>query len=190
MDKKKALWRCKMKNTSLKSIIVLVSICLVIGALMAAVNLVTAPKIDEANQKAEQEALAAVLPENGGFEKLEGVELPESMIAFYYDKDAHGSVAMLSIKGYDSSKPMSVAVGFTDRGEIAAIKVISVQGETTGIGTKVANDDFLARFTGKTAENINGVDTISGATISSSAFKNAVAEAAQFYLSQCDGEVK
>ncbi len=179
-----------MKNTSLKSIIVLVCICLVIGALMAAINLVTAPKIEEQNKKAEQEALSAVLPENGGFEKLEGEELPEAMTAYYDDLDGHGSVAMLSIKGYDSSKPMSVAVGFTDRGEIAAIKVISVQGETTGIGTKVANDDFLARFTGKTAENVNEVDTISGATISSAAFKSAVVEATQFYLSLCDGEVK
>ncbi len=175
---------------SLKSLIVILAICLVIAASMAAINAVTAPKIEEANKAAEQEALAAVLPENGGFEAVEGVELPEGMTAFYHDLDGHGSVAMLSVKGYDSSKPMSVAVGFTDKGEIAAIKVISAQGETTGIGSKVSNEDFLAKFAGKTADTVGEVDTISGATISSSALKNAVIEATSFYRSLCDGEVK
>ena len=50
------------KNTSLKSIIVLVAICLFIAVAMAAVNMVTAPKIAAANEQKEQEALAAVLP--------------------------------------------------------------------------------------------------------------------------------
>ena len=60
-----------MKNTSLKSIIVLVSICLFIAVAMAAINMVTAPKIEEQRIAAEQEALAAVLPENDGFEKVD-----------------------------------------------------------------------------------------------------------------------
>ena len=161
------------KNSSLKSIIVLVSICLFIAVAMAAVNMVTSPKIAEANERAEQEALSAVLPENGGFEKVELSELPESVSAIYKDKDGEGYVAMLTIKGYDSSKPMSAAVGFTSEGEITQLKIVSAQGETSGIGSKVTLPDFLSQFDGKDRE-LEDVDTISGATVSSSAVIEAV----------------
>ncbi len=161
------------KNTSLKSIIVLVSICLFIAIAMAAVNMVTAPKIAEANEKAEKDALAAVLPENGGFERVELDTLPESVTAVYRDLDGEGYVAMLSVKGYDSSKPMSAAVGFTSEGKITECKVISASGETSGIGSKVTLPDFLSQFEGK-GDGLDGVDAISGATISSSALIDAV----------------
>ena len=163
------------KNTSLKSIIVLVAICLFIAVAMAAVNMVTAPKIAAANEQKEQEALAAVLPENAGFEKLEGTELPECVSALYADLDKDGMAAMLSIKGYDSSKPMSVVVGFTRDGEITKCVVISASGETSGIGSKVTLPEFLGQFDGKDAR-LEGVDAISGATISSQAFIDAVKE--------------
>ena len=45
----------KMKKDSLKSIIVITVICLVIAALMAAINMVTAPMIAEANAKAQKD---------------------------------------------------------------------------------------------------------------------------------------
>lgn len=163
-----------MKNkTSLKSIVVLVVICLLIAVAMAAVNAVTAPKIEEANERAEQEALAAVLPDNGGFERIELEELPESVSAVYRDADGEGYVVMLSIKGYDSSKPMSAAVGFTNGGEITELKMISAQGETSGIGSKVTLSDFTDRFRGLSSESPKA-DAISGATISSSAVISAV----------------
>ncbi len=162
-----------MKNTSLKSIIVLVSICLFIAVAMAAINMVTAPKIEEQRIAAEQEALAAVLPENGGFEKVDIEELPESVTDVYRDKDGDGAVAMLSVKGYDSSKPMSVAVGFNSDGTITKLVVISASGETSGIGSKVTTAEFTAQFEGKDA-SLDGVDAISGATISSSAVIDAV----------------
>ncbi len=167
-----------MKKTSLKSIIVLIAISLFIAAAMAAVNLVTAPRIAEAKRQAQQEALSAVLPENGGFEELAAGEgaAPESVTAIYRDNDGEGYVALLSVKGYDSSKPMELAVGFTSGGAITEIKVISAQGETSGIGSKVTDESFLSQFEGKTKADIGEVDTISGATISSSAFVDAVKE--------------
>lgn len=164
------------KFTSLKSVIVLLAICLFIAVAMAAVNMVTAPKIAAAQEQAEQEALAAVLPDNGGFEKVALEEMPESVSAVYRDKDGEGYVAMLSVKGYDSSKPMSVAVGFTGEGSITKLVVISASGETSGIGTKVTLPDFTDKFTGKT-QSLDGVDAISGATISSSAVIDAVKNA-------------
>lgn len=163
------------KDTSLKSIIVLVSICLFISVALAAVNMLTSPKIDEASRMAEQEALSSVLPQNGGFEEIQLEEYPNGVTAIYRDLDGEGYVVMLSIKGYDSSKPMSAAVGFNSSGEISELKIISAQGETSGIGSKVTLPSFTSLFSGKD-KALDGVDAISGATVSSSAVIEAVKE--------------
>ena len=163
----------KKMNSSVKSIIVLVAICLFIAVAMAAVNLVTAPKIAEATAAAEQEALAAVMPENGGFEKLDIDGLPECVRDIYRDLDGEGYVTLLEVKGYDASNPMSVAVGFTSEGNITECYVISASGETSGIGSKVTEESFLSQFSNKNKE-LDGVDAISGATISSSSLIDAV----------------
>ena len=167
----------KKCNVSLKSLIVLLSICVIVAVLMAAIHALTAPKIEEANARAEQEALSAVLPEATEFEKLEG-DYPETVTALYRDKGGAGYAAMLSAKGYDSSNPMTIAVGFDAEGKILAVQVVSANGETSGIGTKVTGEGFLSQFVGKSS-SLDGVDTISGATISSSAFMNAVRDASE-----------
>ncbi len=165
----------KKMNASLKSMIVLLSICLVIAVAMAAINEITAPKIAAAAEAAEQEALRAVLPEADGFEPVEG-EYPESVSAVWRASNRCGYAVMLSAKGYDSSKPMSIAVGFDEEGTLLSCSVVSASGETTGIGTKVTESSFLEQFVGKD-ETLSDVDAISGATISSSAFIHAVEDA-------------
>lgn len=165
----------KKMNSSLKSLIVLLSICLVVAVLMASINALTAPKIEEANQEAEKEALRSVLSTATKFEKIEG-EYPETVTSLYTDLGGSGYVAILEAKGYDSSNPMKIAVGFDAEGKILAVKVISATGETSGIGTKVTGEDFLSQFEGKDG-TLDGVDTISGATISSTAFREAVRDA-------------
>ena len=164
------------KNDSLKSIIVLVGICIVIGAAMAGINMITADRIAAVQAEKEAKALETVLPENEGFEKLEDIpELPESVVAVYRDKDGEGIAMLLSASGYDASNPISIAVGFNNDGVITKCYVISCTGETSGIGTKVKGEGFLASFDGKS--DMNGIDTISGATISSTAFLEAVEDA-------------
>lgn len=156
-------------------IIVLVSICLVISAAMAAINLITAPKIAETHRQKEETALSIVVPNNQGFTKQEIEDLPESVVALYTDNGSSAIAVMLSVKGYDSSNPMSVAVGFNDNGKIIKCSVISCNGETKGIGSKVSDESFLSRFYG--LDEVSDVDSISGATISSSAFKEAMQDA-------------
>ena len=162
-------------NEFILSIIVLVAICVFISAAMAAINLITAPKIDEAQRQKEEEALSIVVPDNQGFTKQEISDLPESVVALYSDNGSSAVAVMLSIKGYDSSNPMSVAVGFDEDGKIIKTSVISCNGETKGIGSKVSDESFLSRFSG--LSDVSSVDTISGATISSSAFKAAMEDA-------------
>ena len=163
------------QNRYLQSLLVIVTICLVIAIAMAVINLVTAPKIEEANQKAEEEALFTVLESAQGFEKID-IETTDSISAIYRDTGNMGYVAMLSAKGYDSSNPMKIAVGFDNEGTILKCFVVSCSGETTGIGTKVSDPSFLEKFSGIDSPSQH-VDTISGATISSSAFIAAVQDA-------------
>ena len=157
----------KQMNTSVKSLIVLFSICLIVAVAMAAINQVTAPKIAEAEAEAEQEALRQVLPAAEEFLRVEG-EFAESIASVWRASDGCGYAVMLAAKGYDSSKPMSIAVGFDEEGPLLSCRVVSASGETSGIGTKVCDESFLNQFVGKD-EHLDGVDAISGATISSSA---------------------
>ena len=165
-----------MKKDTLKSVVVLTAICLVIAIAMSATNLLTAPIIKEAQEKAEKEALFIVLPTGHDFEKLELDGLSENVSAIYRDVDGSGYAIMLSVAGYDASKPMSIAVGISNEGRISSCYVVSCSGETSGIGTKIAGEDFLYSFVG-VDETLLGVDAISGATISSSAFIEAVRDA-------------
>ncbi|MBQ7383880.1 MAG: FMN-binding protein [Clostridia bacterium] len=169
-----------MKKDSLKSVIVLAVICLVIAALMAVINGVTAPVIDEANAKAEKEALFLVIDGAEDFEQVETDGLPESVVAVYSEVSGKGYAVMLNAKGYDSSNPMVIAVGIDNDGKLTKCHVVSCSGETSGIGTKVSGEDFLNLFEGAD-EKLEGVDAISGATISSSAFIDAVKDAFQAY---------
>lgn len=175
------------KNDALKSVIVLVVICAVIAAAMAAVNMFTKDPIAEAQANKEAEALNEVISENDGFDKIEDIDtLPETVVAVYRDKDGEGIAMILSAKGYDSSNPIRIAVGFDNDGVIEKCYVISCTGETSGIGSKVKNDSFLIQFDGKT--DMSEVDTISGATISSSAFVNAVNDACRVFARVAESE--
>lgn len=164
----------KKMNTSVKSLIVLLAICLIIAVAMAAINLVTAPKIAEAERQAEQKALREVLAA-AEFETVAG-EYAESVDAVYRDTAGSGYAVMLSAKGYDSSNPMQIAAGFDADGRLLKCVVVSANGETSGIGTKVTEESFLSQFSGARSD-LDGVDTISGATISSTAFVKAVEDA-------------
>ena len=153
----------------------LVVICAVIGFAMAAVNMLTAPKIAEEQLKKEQAALSAVLPDNQGFERIELDKEYQSVVAIYADKGSDALVVMLSIKGYDAAKPMSVAVGFDGEGKTTKISVISAVGETKGIGSKVVEEPYISSYLG--IDSVDDIDTVTGATKSSRAFKKAMDEA-------------
>ena len=62
-----------------------------------------------------------------------------------------------------------------DGDKIANVEVMS-HGETAGIGTK-AIDAMPAAFVGKTAAEVEAVDTVSGATVTSGALRAAVLDA-------------
>ncbi len=169
-----------MKDT-VKPIAVLAGICLVVTALLAYINLITSPIISAAEEKAASEARSEVLAEaNGEFEKLEDVELPEGVTEAYRGSGNSGYVFMLSQKGYGGE--IKLICGIKSDGSIEAIKTLS-HSETSGIGSKVVDNGsgYRDKFKGKTEDDYSEVDAISGATISSTAYKKAIASAFEAY---------
>ncbi len=71
-------------NKYIKSITVLFSICLVVSLLLALINFITAPVIEQSKLKAETASLSEVLPQATEFEKLELNEtVPETVKPIY-----------------------------------------------------------------------------------------------------------
>lgn len=96
------------------------------------------------------------------------------------------AISAYSENGY--SGLIELMVGVDDKGAIRNIEVVSHL-ETPGLGSKIKDKAFIAQFIGKTVEafdlrvkNDGGeVDGISGATISSQAFCEAVQQALDAY---------
>lgn len=176
------------KNTFteiIKPILVLTGICLVVSALLAYVNTVTSPVIAEAEQKAAQEAMAEVLPEASSFEMISIKDAPDRVNGAYRAENGAGYVFMLTTKGYGGD--MKLICGIKSDGTIEACKTLS-HSETSGLGSKTAEDPYKSQYCGKSADTLNKVDAISGATISSTAYKSAVEDAFEAFNSIKEAE--
>lgn len=166
-----------MKNTfreTIKPVLVLTCICLVVSALLAYINYVTAPIISEAEQKAEQQAMTEVLSQADTFEPVTLDNPPERVTKIYRASNGAGYVFMLTTKGYGGD--MKLFCGIKSDGTIESCKTLS-HSETSGLGSKTAEDPYRNQYIGKTADTLEEVDAISGATISSTAYKGAVEDA-------------
>ena len=88
-------------------------------------------------------------------------------------KPLTGDVHQGSAKGFASD--VTVELTLDDAGAIAQL-TINAEGETAGLGQRTMEDDFTSQFVGKTGPFTlgDGIDAISGATISSQAAEDAV----------------
>ncbi len=181
----------EMKESPVKFVFVLSVICLFSAALLSMVYAKTQPILKQQQKEQESEAMKYVLPSAESFKYEEACGLWQGL-----DKDGNvaGYCFKAEEKGYSSVIKMMIGIDKDFR--ITGIKVLS-QNETPGLGTRIievkadqtlwdvlggkANKAsgpaipwFLKQFYGKTLDNINEVETISGATISSSAVVRAV----------------
>lgn len=170
-----------MKKDIVKPIAVLVGICFVVTALLAYVNLVTAPIIKEANDKATAEARAEVLSEADEFI---GVDVPagyeSSIEEIHKAKNGAGYVFKLVTKGYGGK--LELICGIRSDGTIEQVKMLT-NSETSGIGSRVVNNDqpYRQQYVGKGEDELSEVDAVSGATISSKAYIGAIETAFKAY---------
>lgn len=158
-----------MKNGNIKSIVVLTVICLVVVALLAAVNHVTQPVIERNALLAEQESLRKVLPDSEEFKALELEGAPQTVTGVYEEVNGRGYAVTLSTVSSYSQNPMTFTLGITADGKIAGVEITNYS-ETKDFG------DYPETFVGKDSA-LEGVDVTAGVTYSSEAFKSAVKDA-------------
>ncbi len=157
-----------MKNENVKSFAVLMVICVAVAALMAVVNYFTAPIIKQNEEKKITETLLVVMPDGVDFEKMEFEGLPSTVKAVYKEKNG-GYVFKLTTTGYKNN--LSIMCGIDADGTVTGTECIQSE-ETLG-----AEKSFPKVFDGLGAGDITSVDTVSGATLTTGAIKNAVNDA-------------
>ena len=162
-----------------KPIAVLAAICLVVTALLAYINSVTSPIILAAELKAAEEARMEVMEGATSFEAIDPAYLPEGVTEGYI-ADNGGFVFLMTSKGYGGD--IKMICGILKDGMLTKVKTLS-HSETSGIGSKVVDNKsgYSDNYIGKSAADYEGVDSITGATISSTAYKKALAEAFEAY---------
>ena len=168
----------KSFNEIIKPVLVLVCICLVVTALLAYINSVTSPIIAKAEQEKTEQAMSEVLAEADSFKLLEIENLPERVTEVYTATNGSGYVFMLTTKGYGGD--MKLICGMKSDGTIEQCKTLS-HAETSGLGSKTAEDPYRNQYCGKNSDTLSEVDAITGATISSNAYKNAIEDAFKAY---------
>lgn len=171
-----------MKSEIIKPILVLTAICLLITGALAVTNHITEPRIVAANARREETARLEVLPDADGFTEVREADLPKTVQGAWRADNGAGFVIKLSAIGYKG--PIVLLCGVDLQGKIAGTKTL-MQSETAGVGAKITEDPFRNQFPGKD-NALDGVETISGATISSRAYIAAIEDAFRA-LTQLEG---
>lgn len=177
----------KRESTFLNMTTTLIVITMIAGVSLGLVNDVTEGPIAKAKLERKINALKSVLPDfnnnpvddmvlfksKGGPDSLEiyPARMEQDIVGY--------SIVGSSLKGFNGL--VKVMVGFDTQGTIRNIVVLE-QNETPGLGTKVKEDRFLSQFREKNPSEFKlivkkdrgDVDALTGATITSRAFNEAV----------------
>ena len=162
-----------MKKTYVMPLLVLTLICLVVSAALAFMNSVTEPVISEAAAERAQAVMAQKIKEAHGFEPVDfsGMEeIPVSIREIYKTTNNIGYIFIAAVNGF--SGDITVICAVDPDGRIISASTLS-HTETKGIGTILEQESFLGTFRGADS-NLDGVDTVAGATISTRAFIHAI----------------
>ena len=155
---------------SVKSVVTLLCICAVMAVMMAITNAITAPIIAQNQAAAANDALKVVMPHGEGFEKMDvsGYTLPATVTEVYSEAGG-GYVFQLTTTGYSTG--FVILCGVNADGTVSGATCLAST-ETLGY-EKTYGENFI----GKNMEGVDGVDTVSGATKTTGAYRSAVKDA-------------
>ena len=172
-------------ETSVKPVVVLSVIALIVSLLLALVNGMTAPVIKENTRRTTLAAYVSVMPSVSDAATLEEVTDYTTANVTGVVKAPDGGIAIKAEeKGFDGGI-LTVIMGFDANGAETGIWVVAST-QTKGIGSGVADEDFLKQFDGlDCTQNVvmgeNGVDGKTGATFSSKALFAAINDCINCY---------
>ena len=180
-----------------KDALVLMAFSLVLGFVLGGVYKITEPIIAEATLRKEMEAYKVVFENADTFNQKEvdaaiaGTvqgTYPDTIDKVFEAVDTSGTcigyVVQLTTKdGYSGGIVMVVGVQLD--GTVNGFSV-TAHSETSGLGTKAFDAAYADQFKGVPAANVEGIATLSGATMTSTAVKNGV-NAATAYVAALAG---
>ena len=145
----------------------------------------TDPIIQEAKIAKVKENLVKIYTSGEEFKAVETTNLADyPELKSVYEASSGGTVKgyiyECSVVGYGGANtPIQYLIALDNDGTYKGYEVTDASGETNGFGSKVADPDFKNGIVGK---NIgDSIDTISGATISSSAVATGIEQATAHY---------
>ncbi len=158
-------------------VIVLAAICVVVAALLGAINMITAPQIELAEKEAVKNSLVEALPGGQFSDEPDPSDAnlkkaPESVVSRYTDVNGRGYVVVIETKGYEANS-LNLSVGVSADGKI--VNVVLTKNEESK--DKDKSSAYPESFLGLDAEGVEDVEIIAGITKSSSGIKNAIYDA-------------
>ena len=183
-----------------RPVIALTLIAAIAGVALSGVFSMTKDTIEEQKLLAEAASYKEVCPEAENFEisdaakaKLEelnganwGADFGSTRInEAFVGRDASGNLAgyALSVSSKGFGGDVTMALGLTPDGAVKKIAFTELN-ETAGLGMRADEDSFKDQFAGKSGSvtyGQDGVEAMSGATVTSTAVKNAVNAGLDFY---------
>lgn len=161
-------------NKDIRLIITLALIAALATGLLAVINDVTAPIIEEGAKQRLVEALGRIIDADH-FEEITIEEQELTYHEAYKDGDLAGYVLRVEAKGY-GSQPIVMLVGLDTDVKITGLEILS-HSETPGLGDRPFTQDRLETFVGQGLEDGIDFDIVSGATSSSLGLVAGVNEA-------------
>lgn len=145
------------------------------GGALAFANQMTAPVIAANNEKQEKESLIAMYPDasEDDFKVVNKTLDSKTVQKVYSYKNYY--IFNMSVSGYKEGTVFLVSID-KDSKKIDKYNAIS-NGDTKGLGSQVTEKPFKKSLEGKDASG--KLDTISGATVSSTPVVNGINEAAK-----------
>ena len=172
----------------IKPTLVLIVISVVISALLAVTyNLTGVGELATAGLTPDQltEFQPQALPDATSLKAAQTSLEEADILGVYVDEGGNGAAFYVVTQGYDGE--LKLLVGIDPSGAVAGVAAVDASHETPGLGSRVADKDFLDKFIGKAGsvtvekDGKGDVDAIANSTISSKAVGNAVNRALEVY---------
>lgn len=184
----------KMSNQStfqryIAPIVVLVGICLVISAALAATYGIANPIIERNTKAAQDAAMQALISDADSFSEYTGdlwqsEDGKVSVTAVSTADNGTGMVATVTTTSFGGK--LTEMVGIDANGAITGVQIIN-HADTPGVGTKAMTEEHLAQYQGVSeltstaAKSEPAINHVSGASVSSNGIHYGVYAAVQQY---------
>lgn len=148
------------------------------GLSLSLINDMTSPIIEEQKLAAVKQNLEVLYPGADFTEITENVEKGSAITNVYQASGSgEGYIYKVAVNGYGGE--VSFLVAMNGDASYQGFVALAYDGETSGFGTRIADEEFSSQFSGKTVDD--NIDTLAGATVTSSAVVKGIGQAVDHF---------